>query len=141
MISARTASLHSALVALLLAAAGPAWAGFIVCNQSFDVVNVAIGQEAGDSFRTDGWWTIGTNQCANVVKTPLANRYVYVYATDVFGQPLLDGKTQMCIAARKFTVTGTANCWQRGNIAVPFLEIDTGSSDRWTFFLKQPEGN
>lgn len=119
----------------------PAHAEFIVCNQSFDVVNVAIGQVAGEGFRTDGWWTIGTNQCASVIKGQLDNRYVYAYATDVFGQPLLDGKTQMCIAPKKFTISGTGDCWQRGHIAAPFLEVDTGSAERFTLFIKPPGGS
>lgn len=133
-------ALRLALCAGLLLTAGPARAAFIVCNQSFDVVNVAIGKEAEKSFRTDGWWTIGTNQCAQVIKSRLANRYVYVYATDVFGQPLLDGKTQMCVGPKKFTIMGTTDCWQRGNIAARFLEVDTGNAASWTLFLKPPEG-
>lgn len=123
------------------ATALPARAEFIVCNQSFDVVNVAIGQAAGKDFRTDGWWTIGTNQCANVIKGHLDNRYVYVYATDVFGQPLLDGKTELCIAPKKFTIRGTGNCWQRGHEAAPFLEVDTGSGESYTLFLLPPGGS
>lgn len=123
------------------ALAAPARAEFIVCNQSFDVVNVAIGQDAGHGFRTDGWWTIGTNQCAQVIKGQLDNRYVYVYATDVFGQAILQGHTEMCVGPKKFTIQGTGNCWQRGTIAEPFLEVDTGSADHWTLILKQPEGS
>lgn len=139
MISAdRQRLLGLALGGALLGAALPARAAFVVCNRSFDVVNVAIGRESGNEFRTDGWWTIGTNQCARVIKGTLENRYVYVYATDVFGKPLLKGRTEMCVGPRKFSIMGIGNCWQRGTIAARFLEVDTRSADDWTFFLRQP---
>lgn len=78
--------------ATLAAGADPARAQFTVCNQTLDVVNVAIGQEAGENvFETEGWWTIGANQCADVIREELVNRFIYVYANDVFGQPVLGG--------------------------------------------------
>lgn len=78
--------------AMLAAGADPARAQFTVCNQTLDVVNVAIGQEAGENvFETEGWWTIGANQCADVIREELVNRFIYVYANDVFGQPVLGG--------------------------------------------------
>ena len=127
-----------ALMACLFALglSGVARAEFAVCNQSFDVVNVAIGQEVGKEFQTQGWWTIGPNQCANVIKEPLRNRYIYVFAQDVFGQPLLDGTTQLCISPRKFDITGITDCWVHGNISAKFLEVDTLTENtRWTLFL------
>lgn len=117
----------------------PAQAEFAICNQSFDVVNVAVGQDNGGVFQTEGWWTIGTNQCANVVKDVLRSRYIYVFAQDVFGQPLLNGVTEMCVAEERFVIDGINDCWQRGFIAAPFLEVDTKSVERWTLFLTPRE--
>jgi uncharacterized membrane protein len=121
-----------------LAAATPARAEFSVCNQTLDVVNVAIGHQAGEVFRTEGWWTIGSNQCAEVIREPLANRYIYVFATDVFGQTLIDGTQPMCIAPKKFTIDNPDSCWQRGYREVKFVEVDTKSQDHWTMFLSEP---
>ena len=115
--------------------ATPAAAEFAVCNQSFDVVNVAIGQDVEGEFQTEGWWTIGPNQCANVVKTELTSRYIYIYAQDVFGQPILPGTTQMCISPRKFVIRGITECWSRGDISAGFIEVDTLKTQRWTLFL------
>ncbi|TIR88181.1 MAG: DUF1036 domain-containing protein, partial [Mesorhizobium sp.] len=39
-----------------------AHAEFTVCNQTLDVVNLAVGQKVDDADQTDGWWTIGANQ-------------------------------------------------------------------------------
>jgi len=131
----RALALGAFALLALAASAHTARAEFTVCNQTLDVVNLAVGQEVGAAFQTDGWWTIGANQCANVIRDELANRYIYVYATDVFGQPILNGTTEMCIAKRRFTIRGIDACWQRGHMAAPFFEVDTLKQARWTFFL------
>lgn len=118
-----------------LCLATPAAAEFAVCNQSFDVVNVAIGQDVEGAFQTEGWWTIGPNQCANVIKEELTSRYIYLYAQDVFGQPILNGTTQMCVSPRKFSIRGISECWSRGDISAGFIEVDTLKTQRWTLFL------
>ena len=127
----------AALVAAFLCIVGPtdARAQFAVCNQTLDVVNLAVGQQVQGVFQTEGWWTVGANQCADVVREELANRFVYIYATDVFGHPILSGSTEMCVGRRRFTVRGIDDCWQRGHISARFYEIDTQDQVRWTFFL------
>lgn len=112
-----------------------AQAEFTVCNQTLDVVNLAVGQEIDSAFQTDGWWTIGANQCVNVIRDELINRYIYIYATDVFGNAILSGSTDMCVERKRFTVRGIDECWQRGHIAARFYEVDTLKQARWTFFL------
>lgn len=116
----------------------PTLANFAVCNQSFDVINVAIGRDVNGEFQTDGWWTIGTNQCANVLQEELDVRYIYVFAQDVFGQPLLSGTTQMCVDRNRFTIRGTENCWVRGHLAARFIEVDTVRTQRWSLFVAPP---
>jgi uncharacterized membrane protein len=130
----------AALVTFLLTllAASPAFADFSVCNQTLDVVNVAIGHKEGEVFRTEGWWTIGSNQCARVIREDLKTRYIYVFANDVFGEPLLEGTTSMCLGTGKFSIEGVESCWQRGHKAAKFLEVDTKSVSNWTFFLTEP---
>ncbi|SUU89941.1 putative membrane protein [Aminobacter aminovorans] len=131
---------HAALFVLLtllslLFAPSVARAEFTVCNQTLDVVNLAVGQEVDAAFQTDGWWTIGANQCVNVIREELTNRYIYVYATDVFGNAILSGSTDMCVERKRFTVRGIDECWQSGHIAARFFEVDTLEQARWTFFL------
>jgi len=113
-------------------------AEFAVCNQSFDVVNVAIGVDVDGVFQTEGWWTIGTNQCANVIRDELESRYIYVYAQDVFGKPMLNGTTAMCIEPKRFAIRGIDSCWSRGHIKARFIEVDTEKTQRWTLFLAPP---
>lgn len=120
---------------LLFLESTPARAEFTVCNRSLDVVNLAIGREIDSAFQTDGWWTIGANQCVDVIREELTTRYVYVYATDAFGQAILEGETNMCIEKRRFTIRGIDACWERGHVAANFHEVDTQAQIRWTFFL------
>lgn len=128
--------LRAVLAAVLLClVTGVARAEFAVCNQSFDVVNVAIGQDVDGDFQTEGWWTVGPNQCANVIKEELTSRYIYIYAQDVFGQPIMPGTTQMCVSPRKFTIRGITECWSRGHVAAGFIEVDTQKTQRWSLFL------
>lgn len=129
----RACLIASAFLACLWA--GPARAEFTVCNQTLDVVNLAVGQEVDQAFQTDGWWTIGANQCVDVIREELSNRYIYLYATDVFGNVMLDGSTEMCVDKRRFTIRGIDRCWQRGHILARFVEVDTLEQLRWTFFL------
>lgn len=120
---------------------GVAAAQFQVCNQTFDVVNVAIGQYDRDAFETSGWWTIGPNQCANVIDNELRARYVYIFAQDVFGKSVMTGATPMCVAPDRFEIRGETDCLVRGFIEARFLEVDTQQTERWTLFLNPPPGS
>ena len=131
------ASIFLAVVTILL---GPktAWAQLSVCNQSLDVVNIAIGRFDQGAFETSGWWTVGPNQCANVIETQLEARYIYAFAQDVFGRIILSGATPMCVAPDKFEIRGETDCLVRGFLEARFLEVDTRRSERWTLFLYPP---
>lgn len=113
----------------------PAKAQFAVCNQSFDVVNVSIGRLERDVFRTRGWWRIGPNQCANVIRDEITTRYVYVFAKDVFGKEIFNGTVPMCIAPERFVIDGEQDCLVRGYLPAGFIEVDTQDTERWTLFV------
>ena len=106
-----------------------------MCNQSFDVVNVSIGQLNRGVFRTRGWWRIGPNQCANVIREPLTTRYVYVFAKDVFGKEVLSGTVPMCVQPNRFVIDGETDCEINGRIPALFVEVDTQDTERWTLFI------
>lgn len=127
------------LLFVLGLSAAEARAQFAVCNQSLDVVNVSIGREVDREFQSEGWWTIGANQCSTVIREQLTSRYVYVYANDVFDQPVTYGSTQMCVMPRRFVIRGTDDCYVRGFSQAGFIEVDTQAMARWTLFLT-PQG-
>ncbi len=128
------------LVALFLSGTlyvSSARAEFTVCNQTLDVINLAVGRDVDEGIQTEGWWTIGANRCVDVIRTELKSRYIYVYAIDVFGQPVLQGNVDMCIASKRFSIRGTESCWQRGHKSAKFQEVDTQDTVRWTLFIRQ----
>lgn len=122
-------------VFLLCLMPGIARAELKLCNQSFDVVNVAFGQKVERGFRTEGWWRVAPNQCATLLPGRLSSRYFYVFATDVFGKAVLQGSVPMCIAPRRFRIDGEQDCLLRGHIEARFVQIDTGREDDWTVFV------
>lgn len=146
----RFPGLVSAIFAGLLALAQPARAEFTICNQTFEMANIAIGQaeeaggeiqvQAGGQFLTRGWWKIGPNQCAVVIRNRLDSRYVYVFATDIFGKELLNGSVPLCTGIARFSIRGQSDCALRGHVEAPFIEVDTGLAPDWTMFIAAPDG-
>ena len=126
----------SVLAIFVWCGCGAARAELTVCNQSLDLLNVSLGYEDRGEFQTEGWWSVGANRCSEVVRQNLDSRYYYVYAEDVFGQPVLAGDISGCVDSERFVIRGTEDCWIRGHRNVRFLEIDTLSQERWTIFLK-----
>lgn len=122
--------------ALAFALASPeARADFVVCNDSFDVLNLALARDPGGGFVSEGWWSLAPGRCAALLRGTLDTRYIYLHAIDVFNQPVLEGDVTFCIAEQGFRIPGGQDCWQRGHIAARFAEIDTGQSDQWITFL------
>lgn len=106
-----------------------------LCNQSYDVLNVAIGAPDGEDFVTRGWWRVAPNQCAVLEREPLQSRYYYIFATDVFGKEVLAGAIPMCVAPRRFEISGQRDCLLRGFLDARFLEVDTRERSDWTVFV------
>ncbi|WP_323718665.1 DUF1036 domain-containing protein [Paracoccus aminovorans] len=124
------------LVPALLAMPWPAAARaeLRLCNQSFDVLNVALAEPAGQEFATRGWWRVAPNQCATLQREPLRSRYYYVFAADVFGNEVLAGSIPMCVAPRRFQIEGQRDCLLRGYLDARFAEVDTQDRPDWTVF-------
>ncbi len=124
--------------ALLVTFSTPARADFRVCNKTHALINIAVGTDAGEAFKTEGWWVATPGSCATPIRGPLKSRFVYLYATDIDGVDLVTGTATMCIDRGKFVAFGAENCWRRGLQAVTFAEIDTLNSSDWTTFLTDP---
>ncbi len=131
------------LLSLLVIAAAaldprPAVAEFKVCNQTLSLYNIAIGIEKERIFQTEGWWTLSANECVSPITEDLSSRYVYVFATNIYGDDALSGEITMCLDRHKhFEIVGTDNCWLRGHEAARFKEVDTHSSNSWTIFIQE----
>ncbi len=134
-----------ACVTAAVLGAGPASAAFKLCNQSYDVLNVAIAQPGTDQpgpegFSTRGWWRVAPNQCATLVRETLKSRYFYLFAVDVFGKEVLSGVVPLCVAPKRFEILRQGDCLLRGHVDARFLEIDTEEQDDWTVFVSPRPG-
>lgn len=124
----------------LLGPVGGAQAAFRVCNDSFDVLNIALARDSGQAgFRSEGWWTVAPNRCAILIRGPIDARYLYLHIIDVFNQPVLDGQAQFCVAENRFSIVGEYDCWARGHIEAGFAEVDTGQAEDWTLFITETQ--
>jgi uncharacterized membrane protein len=134
----RAGATGAVIAAVLALTPGPSAAEFKVCNQTLSLYNIAIGTGSEGEYQTEGWWTLSANDCVSPIAEDLASRYVYVFATNIYGDDALSGSTSMCIDRRAhFTITGTDNCWLRGYEEVRFKEVDTRSSTSWTVFIRE----
>ena len=127
------------LASMLLAGmAATAHAEFRVCNQTLNLFNVAVGYPVeADLFETEGWWTLAANSCTSLIKEPLKSKFFYLYGTDIYGEAAIAGSTEMCVAAKQFTIIDQKDCWVRGFQQVRFLEVDTGNASSWTVFIRE----
>lgn len=118
-----------------LLSSGPANAGLRLCNQSFDVLNVAIAVPDGGETLTRGWWRVAPNQCATLRREALRARFYHLFAADVFGNEVLSGAIPMCVAPRRFEIRGQQDCLLRGFLDARFIEVDTQDRTEWTVFV------
>ena len=133
----------SALLVLLLALSPlPAQADFLVCNDTFDVVSLAVGveDEFGDTW-SEGWWVVASSRCARVIRGEITGLSVHVHATDIFNRPVLEpppGRQAriFCTAETRFRIPGDDDCWVRGHIAAPFVAIDTDEAPHGILILE-----
>ena len=110
-----------------------------MCNRTLDIANVAVATVEEEAQRSEGWWVVAPNRCADIVDEPLRGRRVLLHATDVRGRKLLDGPARFCTAPRSFAIEGREECWLRGHTFGGFVEVETGGRDDWIVFLDEPE--
>ena len=110
-------------------------AEFRVCNDTANLVGVAVGYRGEEGWISEGWWQLPATTCATVVPGPLQSRYYYLYAEDASGSGRWTGYTNMCVAEEEFEITGVQDCFTRGYQQMGFSEYDTGREESWTVQL------
>ncbi len=122
-------SFHRIALAAIFAlcSVATAHAGLEACNRMNVNVSVSIGYKDGDSWASEGWWTIAPGDCSTMLAGDLKNRYYYWRATTSDGA-LPAENYFFCTSPREFTILGDTNCEARGYDRVAFTEADTGDS-------------
>ena len=118
-----------------LVTAQPARADLRVCNQTKNLVSIALGYPAPRGWQSEGWWVAGPGACATVYKGDLSSRYYYIFAADDVGGGVWDGKVYMCTQDDAFTIFGVEDCLARGYERTGFFEVDTQNRSDWTLQL------
>ncbi|MFN4100585.1 MAG: DUF1036 domain-containing protein [Pararhodobacter sp.] len=119
----------------------PAHADFLVCNDTFDVVSLAVGVESDDGDFSEGWWVVAASRCARVLRGGIDGLNVHVYATDIFNRPVLEpapgNRTgDFCVSETRFRIPDRDECWLRGYIAAPFVRIGTDEAPHGILILE-----
>jgi len=115
--------------------------GLILCNRTQYLVWAASGRLRQDDFESTGWLPVPATQCAQIINSNLTDRYYFYYAEAVHedGRPVREagrgrvwaGDKPMCIKPTRFAITGDENCLARGYESRGFVQIDTGTAQRW----------
>jgi uncharacterized membrane protein len=129
--------LKATTLGLALAGLGsvPAHADLKLCNNTPNIVQVAVGYKDKEGWASEGWWTVKSNSCSGIMKGPLIARYYYIYAVDDKKVAAWPGKALMCTKEKAFTIRGIDKCEDRGYLQRGFFEVDTGDKADWTVSL------
>jgi uncharacterized membrane protein len=124
----------------LLAIAVPARADLRVCNQTSNLVSLALGYRAERGWMSEGWWQAPPGDCRVLYQGDLQRRFYYLYAVDDIGGGAWDGQVFMCTRDETFTIFGVEDCLARGYERTGFFEIDTQNRTDWTLQLTENAG-
>jgi uncharacterized membrane protein len=130
-----------ATIAGFLAFSSPARADLRICNQTANLVTVALGYRAERGWLSEGWWKAPAGECAVVVQGDLQRRFYYLHIVDDIGGGAWDGNVFMCTRDETFTIFGVEDCLARGYERTGFFEIDTEQNrSDWTLQLTEGGG-
>ncbi len=119
----------------------PANADLRICNDTSDMVGVAVGYRTDVTWITEGWWRIPGETCAVVIEGDLTSRYIYLNAEDASGRERWLGRVFMCTSPKEFKITGLQDCFARGYDRTGFFEVDTGQQKSWQVRLSDIGSN
>jgi uncharacterized membrane protein len=125
---------------MAMAATSPAQAELRVCNETANLISVALGYRAERGWMSEGWWQTPPGDCRTLYQGDLQRRFFYLYAVDDIGGGAWDGQVFMCTRDETFTIFGVEDCLARGYERTGFFEIDTQNRSDWTLQLTESAG-
>ncbi|MBF0680389.1 MAG: DUF1036 domain-containing protein [Devosia sp.] len=133
-------ALMTATLGGFLAFSTPAHAELRICNETANLVSVALGYRAERGWMSEGWWQTPPGDCRVLYQGDLQKRFYYLYAVDDIGGGAWDGQVFMCTRDETFTIFGVEDCLARGYERTGFFEIDTQNRTDWTLQLTESAG-
>jgi uncharacterized membrane protein len=133
-------ALMTATLGGFLAFSTPAHAELRICNETANLVSVALGYRAERGWMSEGWWQTPPGDCRVLYQGDLQKRFYYLYAVDDIGGGAWDGQVFMCTRDETFTIFGVEDCLARGYERTGFFEIDTQNRTDWTLQLTERAG-
>lgn len=130
-------TLIGAMLASLTFFATQARADLRVCNETSNLVSVALGYRADRGWMSEGWWQALPGDCRVLYQGELQRRFFYIFAADDVVGGAWDGSVFMCTRDETFTIFGVEDCLARGYERTGFFEIDTQSRSDWTLQLTE----
>ena len=130
-------TLIGAMFASLAFFATPAHADLRICNETANLVSVALGYRAERGWMSEGWWQAGPGDCRVLYQGDLERRFYYIFAADDVAGGAWDGAVFMCTRDETFTIFGVEDCLARGYERTGFFEIDTQNRTDWTLQLTE----
>jgi len=123
-----------------LSPVAPAYADLRICNETANILSVALGYRAERGWMSEGWWQTPPGDCRTLYQGDLQRRFYYLYAVDDIGGGAWDGQVFMCTRDETFTIFGVEDCLARGYERTGFFEIDTQNRTDWTLQLTESAG-
>jgi uncharacterized membrane protein len=133
-------TLLGALISSLLFFSLPARADLRVCNETANLLSLALGYRAERGWMSEGWWQAPAGDCRVLYQGDLERRFYYLFAVDDIGGGAWDGSVFMCTRDETFTIFGVEDCLARGYERTGFFEIDTQNKADWTLQLTDNAG-
>ncbi len=125
------------LAGLVVAFGGPAYADLRVCNTTNSRVGLALGYLDGETWISEGWFTLKPQRCEIIIRGKLGARYFYIHALDYDRGGNWSGPNILCTREVEFSIRGPLDCYARGYDRAGFLEIDTTQQPDWTVELSE----
>ncbi|MEO9299200.1 DUF1036 domain-containing protein [Devosia alba] len=130
-------TLIGATLASLAFFATPAKADLRICNETANLVSVALGYRAERGWMSEGWWQAPPGDCRVLFQGELQRRFFYIFVADDVAGGAWDGSVFMCTRDETFTIFGVEDCLARGYERTGFFEIDTQNRSDWTLQLTE----
>ena len=97
-------------------------AGYTVCNDTDELVWIAMASGSGKNLTTRGWWKAGAGACAKIITEALRGDKIWLLVEKKGGQALVTGMTRLCVSTDEFEIKGQGRCKDRGLSERGFIE-------------------